>query len=327
MKKNEGWNGRDLNDSLVFPPGKREQYPMRGWLNHWREATVALGRIYETHVTAPGGKVSKRKFFLSVGTGVIFGVKDSPKSTLWLLTAKHVLCEPSEDWDPSSLVLRFSWMDEMSVEQYPGVTLPLKVAGKRQWHSHPNKTVDLACIPLRFRKAPPGRKTWPLVSFEEIGTKTDLYEGEPIVVLGYPDTLAPDFGARPMVRQGIVSWVSSKTPESSLFCIDSHVFPGNSGGPVFRWTEKLDRSKRNQGKPDVCFLGLVTQARIHQLHLLAGGKEIEIHLQKKKPHETLFSQSYIGLGLVEPATRVKELLQLAQKKKSRKRKTGPTAKK
>ena len=300
---------------------------MREWLNHWRDATVALGRIYEYHVTLPNGKVSKRKTFLSVGTGVIFGLKDSPKSTPWLLTAKHVLWEPSEDWDPSSLIIRFSWMDEMPVEKYPGFTLPLKVAGKRKWIPHPDKKVDLACVPLPLRKRPEGRKTWPRVSFEEIGTTKDLYEGEPIVLLGYPDTLAPDFGARPLVRQGIVSWVSSKSPDSSLFCIDSHVFPGNSGGPVFRWSEHLDSPKRPKGKAAVCFLGLVTQARIHQLHLLAGGKEIEIHLQKKKPHETLFSQSYIGLGLVEPATRVKELLQLAKKKKARKGKTKPTLKK
>lgn len=291
---------------------------MRGWLNHWREATVALGRIYETHVTLPSGRVSKRKIFLSVGTGVIFGVDASQKSRPWLLTAKHVLSQPSEDWAPSSLIIRFSWMDEMSVEKFHGITLPLKVRGKQQWIPHPDKKVDLACVPLPLRKKPYGRKTWPRISFEEIGTKKDLYEGEPIVLLGYPDTLAPDFGARPLVRQGIVSWVSSKAPDSSLFCIDSHVFPGNSGGPVFRWSDSRDHSKRNQEKTDVCFLGLVTQARIHQLRLLAGGKEIEVFLQKKKPQETLFSQSYIGLGLVEPATRVKELLQIVQKQKPRK---------
>ena len=300
---------------------------MRKWLNHWRDATVALGRIYETHVTLTGGKVSKQKIFLSVGTGVIFGLNDSTKSTLWLLTARHVLWEPSEDWEPSSLIMRFSWMDELSLEENPGTMLPLKVAGKRQWFPHPDKKVDLACIPLRFRKAPHGRKSWPRISFQEIGNTKDLYEGEPIVLLGYPDTLAPDFGARPIVRQGIVSWVSSKTPDSSLFCIDSQVFPGNSGGPVFRWSENLDHSKPTQGKAHVCFLGLVTQARIHQLHLLAGGKEVEVHLQKKKPHETLFSQSYIGLGMVEPATRVKELLKVAQRQKARKRKTKPTLKK
>lgn len=300
---------------------------MRGWLNHWREATVALGRLYEYHVTLSNGKVSKRQIFLSVGTGVIFSLKDSPKTTPWLLTARHVLCEPKEDWNPSSLMIRFSWMDEMPVEGSVGMTLPLKVKGKRKWIPHPDKKVDLACVPLPSRKKPYGRTIWPVVSFEEIGTTKDLYEGEPIVLLGYPDTLAPDFGARPLFRQGIVSWVSSKSPESSLFCIDSHVFPGNSGGPVFRWSENLDRPKRPKGRNDVCFLGLVSQARIHQLRLLAGGKEIEIYLQKKKPHETLFSQSYIGLGLVEPATRVKELLEIAQKQIARKRKSKPSLKK
>ncbi len=217
-------------------------------------------------------------------------------------------------------------MDEIPVDQTSGITVTLKVKGKHQWIPHPDKSVDLACIPLPVRKRLNGRTTWPRVSCGEIGTAKDLYEGEPIVLLGYPDTLAPDFGARPIVRQGIVSWVSSKAPQSSLFCIDSHVFPGNSGGPVFRWSEILDRRKHKPRKGGVCFLGLVAQARIHQLPLLAGGKEIEIHLKKKRPQETLLSQSYIGLGLVEPATRVKELLQFAQKHTTRKRKTKAKAK-
>jgi len=242
---------------------------MRGCLNHWRDATAALGRMYECHVTLKNGKSSKRKVFLSVGTGVIVGLQGRSQHTPWLLTAKHVLFEPSEHWDPSSLILRFSWMDEMPVDQPPGITIALKVAGKRKWIPHPDKHVDLACMPLPPRKNLFGRKTWPMVTVPEIGTTKDIYEGEPIVALGYPDTLAPDFGARPIVRQGIVSWVSSKKPESSLFCIDSQVFPGNSGGPVFRWSDNVNRPKRSREKPEVCFLGIVTQARIHQLHLLA----------------------------------------------------------
>ena len=76
-----------------------------------------------------------------------------------------------------------------------------------------------------------------------------------------------------------------------------------------------ERLVRKKGKRRSCFLGIVTQARIHQLPLLAGGREIEIHLRKTKSKESLLSQSYIGLGLVEPATRVKELLMLVKKGK------------
>jgi hypothetical protein len=136
------------------------------------------------------------------------------------------------------------------------------------------------------------------------------------MLLGYPDAIGPDLSAKALVRQGIVSWVSPTKPESTVFWIDGHVFPGNSGGPVFKLPAGIDRQGHFATRGDVSFLGIVTQTRIHQLPLMAGGQEIGITFEgnkRKKTAETLLSQSYTDIGLVEPVFRVKQLLAFAAK--------------
>ena len=77
----------------------------------------------------------------------------------------------------------------------------------------------------------------------------------------------------------------------------------------------IDRQGYFASLGDVSFLGIVTQTRIHQIPLIAGGQEIEITLQRKKVPETLLSQNYTGIGLAEPVFRVKQLLSSAAKQK------------
>lgn len=284
----------------------------KGRIDPWRAATVALGQIFQGEVKEPGKKASKRRFFIVVGTGVLFGFHNDPPNMAWLVTAKHVLWEPSGDWDPAYLNLRFSWFDERPVDEYHGIRVNLKSGARHRWIAHPDENVDLACLPLTLQKTEFEGKTLPRIRFADIGTTQDLYQGAPVIFLGYPDAFTPDHGARALLRQGIVSWVSPTQPETKLFWVDGQVFPGNSGGPVFQAPSSSGLSGRLNRKGSVSFLGIVTQARIHQLPLLSSGKEIELRFGKKKPSEPLFSQNYIGLGLVEPAVRVKQLLMAAR---------------
>jgi S1-C subfamily serine protease len=59
----------------------------------------------------------------------------------------------------------------------------------------------------------------------------NLFEGDEIFFLGFP--LGIDTGIqnalRPIVRAGIISLIQ----QDKNFIIDAHVFPGNSGSPVF----------------------------------------------------------------------------------------------
>lgn len=286
---------------------------MAGWIDRWRDATVAIGRIYEADIPSSKGRIVKKKMFIVVGTGVIFGLQHDPTHTPWLVTAKHVFKDSHDRWAPSHLQLRFSWFDEKRVDQYFGVGFNLQHKGNHYWLSHPNRQVDLACIPLSLSKKQTGKTELPKIRFGDFGTADEIYEGAPLMLLGYPDAIGPDLSAKALVRQGIVSWVSPTKPESTVFWIDGHVFPGNSGGPVFKLPAGIDRQGHFATGGDVSFLGIVTQTRIHQLPLMA---EIGITFERderKKTAETLLSQSYTDIGLVEPVFRVKQLLAFAAK--------------
>lgn len=290
---------------------------MTAWIDAWRDATVAIGQIYRAEVKQPDGRIVKKKLFVVVGTGVIFGLRGKPNETRWLVTAKHVFRDPAEHWEPDRLYLRFSWCDEQPVDEYFGVPVDLRKGSRQRWIAHPDKNVDLACLPLVLTREQTGMAMAPGVRLGDFASAEDIYESAPVVVLGYPGAVGPHFWSRAIVRQGIVSWVSPAKPQAEVFLIDSNVFPGNSGGPVFKLPSGTDRQGRFAAGRKVGLLGIVTQARIQKLPLIAGGKELEVQLKGKKRPETLFVPSFVGLGVVEPAFRVKQLLSAAAKSRKR----------
>ncbi len=284
---------------------------LTAWIDPWRDATVAIGHIHSFPVTGRAGKLSRRDFFVVVGTGVMFWLKDDPTGTPWLVTAKHVFLDQTEGWDPAHLQIRFSWLDDQPVHEHFGVRITLKQRGRRRWLAHPDPAVDLACLPLTIPPDQVGRTRVPTVTTDDFAAAKDIYEGAPVVVLGYPGAVGPHFWTRAIVRQGIISWVSPTKPQSTPFLIDSNVFPGNSGGPVFKLPAGTDRHGHFTAGGKVALLGIVTQARIQKLPLTVGGKELEVQLKGRKKPETPFVPSFIGLGVIEPALRIKQLLAAA----------------
>ncbi len=281
---------------------------MAGWIDRWRAATVAIGLVQEGTVRSAAGRVSTKKFFAVAGTGVLFSLEGSRDRITWLVTAKHVFFDPAGNWRPSTLSMLFSRSSRGRMAQEVKIPLQLRRAGRRCWFPHPNAAVDLACLPLPRKMRPPRPAGLPSIAWEDIAKTADLYEGVPVAVLGYPAALDSPDSARTIVRQGIVSWVSPTRPGSQVFLIDSHVFPGNSGGPVFRLPAAVDRQGQRAGGGAVALLGIVTQARIQSFPLLAGGKQVELYLQGRRAPEPLLAPSFLGLGLVEPAYRIKQLL-------------------
>ncbi|TAJ07999.1 MAG: serine protease [Nitrospirae bacterium] len=284
---------------------------LTAWIDPWRDATVAIGHVHSFPVTGRGGQPSRRNFFVVIGTGVMFWLKNDPTRTPWLVTAKHVFLDQAEGWAPSHLQIRFSWLDAQPVDEHLGVRITLKQRGRRRWLAHPDPAVDLACLPLAIPPEQAGRTRVPTVTMDDFAAAKDIYEGAPVVVLGYPGAVGPHFWTRAIVRQGIISWVSPTQPQSTPFLIDSNVFPGNSGGPVFKLPAGTDRHGHFAAGGKVALLGIVTQARIQKLPLTVGGKELEVQLKGKKRPETPFVPSFIGLGVIEPAFRVKQLLSAA----------------
>jgi len=286
-----------------------EATPQRAWLEYWREATVALGTTTKANIVLPDGNESERDIFGVIGTGVIFGLPEDQSKTPWLVTARHVFHDPTRGWDPESIRLRFAWFEDRPVEDYLGIAIPLKYKGKHLWTAHPMPSVDLAAIPLRIPKEAAEREGIAFVPLGNFATPDDIYEGASVTILGYPAAVGPAFWTRSVVRSGVIAWVNPTNPAGEQLLIDSMVFPGNSGGPVFRIPTGLDRYGNFVvgGRP--AFLGIVTQGRKHRMPLIVEGKRI--HMQGPRGPIDIVTEDWIGVGIVEPASRVAELLKAA----------------
>ena len=288
-----------------------EAPPQPTWLQYWREATVALGTVKKAKIVLPDEKVSERDVFGIVGTGVIFGLSEDESKTPWLVTAKHVFCDPTIGWEPEVIQLRFAWFEDRPVEGYLGIPIRLKDKGKRLWTPHPTASVDLAAIPLRIAKDVAGRESVPFVPLGNFASADDIYEGAPVIVLGYPGAVGPTFWTRAVVRSGIIAWVNPKNPAGEQLVIDSMIFPGNSGGPAFKIPTGIDRHGNFAIGGRVAFLGIVSQGRKQVMPLVAEGKQIEI--QGSQGPISVVTEQWIGVGILEPPVRVAELLKAAVK--------------
>src|SRR5260221_1484539 len=193
----------------------------KSWLDHWRESTVALGTAQRE-----GGK----PHFAAIATGVIVGSVPGQKRP-WLVTAKHVFYNPSENWEPSYILVRFSWFETRKVDEYLGVAVALKHNGRRTWVAHPDPDVDLAYVPLNVTPQEAGKSELQAIVLSQFASPAEVYEAAPVLVLGYPAAVGAGFQVRALLRQGVIAWVSPDKPEAKPFLIDANIFPGNSGGP------------------------------------------------------------------------------------------------
>lgn len=249
-----------------------------------------------------------------VGSGLLADV-ETGRRRRWILTAKHIFSSPRERWKPVDLRLLVPRGVGPRVEAGAGCRIPLLRHGRRQWFAHPNRRVDLACVPVSNWVGP---KTVPVLSLDQLQAQAAMVVGTPIMLLGYPEIGRGSY-VQALVRQGVVSWVSPNRSRSSPFLIDSHVFPGNSGGPVLALARGFDRTTEDSMAEPARFIGLATQSRILELPMLAGGKEVEIHLKGRKPSQALLAPQFVGIGLVEPALRVGQLLAAACRWEQRRR--------
>lgn len=279
--------------------------PPKSWLDTARGATVALGTATRAKVTTDG-VTTEREVFVAFGTGAIFGVGGKPL----LITAKRNLHDPEARWDPDTVRLRFAWFEGRPVEDDLGVEVPLKKAGQRLWVGHPS--ADLAGLPLHVTKAAAGRDELQHIPTTTFAADDDIFEGAPIVVLGYPGAVGHAFWTRAVVRGGTVAWVDPTAPTLKPLLIDSQLFPGNSGGPVFRVPTGIDKSgdfRWPQGGK-VTFLGIVSRGPTTRMPPAAESGRTRIEIDGPKGKEAVVAPQLTGLGLVEPAARVRELIEL-----------------
>jgi hypothetical protein len=273
---------------LILCASTAAQAGGKSWLDHWRESTVALGVARRE-----GGK----QIFAAVATGVIVGSVPGQKRP-WLVTAKHVFYNPAENWEPSYILVRFSWFEMRTVGDYLGVAVPLKQNGRRTWVAHPDPDVDLAYVPLSVTPQEAGRSELQAIVLSQFALPTEVYEAAPVLVLGYPAAVGAGFQVRALLRQGVIAWVSPDRPAAKPFLIDANIFPGNSGGPVLYLPQGIDPQGHVLTGGSVKFLGLVSQTRT-QSTLIATSKS--------QPEQSV-PLNFLGIGVIEPAQRVRELV-------------------
>lgn len=224
----------------------------------------------------------------------------------FLVTARHVFYDPLKNWDPESVQIRFNWFDQKPVDEYLGIKIKLKENNKHLWIGHQDNSVDLAALPLVISIKDAGRASVDPIPIQTYAEATDLYESASILAFGYPGAVGAAFWTKAVVRTGIVAWISPVNPLSSTFLIDSLIFPGNSGGPVFKVPTGVDQFGNLNVGGKSAFLGIVSQGRKEGNPLYAGGKAIII--QGPTGTVALVSEQWVGIGVVEPAAKVNELL-------------------
>ncbi len=289
----------ELSAAAQAPPGK-------SWMEAVKDATVAIGTVRKASVQAPAGRV-ERDIFAIVGTGVIMLAPGQTKGPPWLVTAKHILYNREMQWDPDSIQIRFNWFDHKPVDEYLGITIRLKEKGRRLWTAHKDPSVDLAAIPLDISIAEAGRATAGPVPVQAYASADDMFEGASVFVFGYPGAVGPSYWTKAVVRTGIVAWTDPERPLASPFLIDSAIYPGNSGGPVFKVPAGIDRRGNLSLGGQVAFLGIISQGRTAVNPLRAAGRQVE--LQGPAGPTAVLSEQWVGIGVVEPAERVRELLE------------------
>lgn len=282
-----------------------QEPPDKSWIAAVKDATVAIGTIRTARVQAPKGRADK-EIFAIVGTGVIMLPPEQTEGPPWLVTAKHVLYSPAMKWDPDSIQIRFNWFDHKPVDDYLGITIRLKEKNRRLWIAHKDPSVDLAAIPLDLSVREAGRATASPVPVQAYASANDVFEGASVLVFGYPGAVGPTYWTKAVVRAGIVAWTDPERPLANPFLIDSAIYPGNSGGPVFKVPTGLDRHGNLSLGGKVAFLGIISQGRKAINPLRAAGREVE--LQGPAGPTAVLSEQWVGIGVVEPAERVRELL-------------------
>lgn len=278
----------------------------QGVIDMFRASTVSIG---QTQLSIDANHHLSKKFLLR-GTGVLFYLKNSKVTIPCIITAKHVVYYPKQNWYPKELQIRFDDDDTLSFKEYTGLKINIKSGNYLRWYCLPDSNVDLACIPLI-----PGDnmdihdtdilKKSPVLPYNSIASNSDIFDGESIMVLGYPGFATENILVKSILRQGIISWTNPRKNINSTYLIDCNVFPGNSGGPVFIMPYGLGKADlKAGGKP--MFGGIVTEVYFEQQNATDSTTQNNMHNFQNKQ---IFVEQKTALGVVEPATRVRELLE------------------
>lgn len=248
------------------------------------------------------------------GTAFFVGVKDQKDENrfwVYLITAKHVLCEKEDGPFFQSVYIR---LDKIAGGT-EALELPVILSGEKQTiFVHPDPTVDLAVIPVLPDQTKYFFKFLPeeMITTQEQFKSLKIAEGSEIFFTGL---FIPHIGESrnlPIVRFGRVALVTPEKVEWNgkkldLYLIESSAYGGNSGSPVFFYLG----SDREPGSlvvgPPVLVLAGVMKGSFQDIK--------QVQVVNNSPIAVSFSN--LGISAVVPAYKLKELLQSPELTKRR----------
>ncbi|MGA2534511.1 MAG: trypsin-like peptidase domain-containing protein [Terracidiphilus sp.] len=252
--------------------------------------------------------VGNAQRFNVVGAGVLV----SPDSRhVILVTAKHVFDEPTQNWHPTQMRIRFSSQENKSFTEELGTPIQLlDPLGKNLWSALDDGS-DIAAIALTPNFA---QLVTDAVGYQDFAQADDVYDGSPVFVFGFPGDVSPLIGenglARAVTRSGVIAWTDPAGALESPLLLDSNILPGNSGGPAFRVPTGLSKYGSFNVGGRVAFLGVVTADLSKYYVVQADGRVIAMKFPDL-PVPSIEQVQVVGiggLGRVEPAFKVRKLV-------------------
>jgi hypothetical protein len=230
----------------------------------------------------------------STATG--FLVK-APNGDQWVLvTAHHVFAAMKAD---ECTVLLHTRDGSGNLTKSPQ-KLPVRKDGQPLWTKHPS--VDVAVMPVPFSSDQNlAVLPWEAIATADELSKMELQPGDLIRSVGYPHGNMfkgndLEFG---IVRVGcLATYPFPPSEQASTFLLDTNIFEGDSGGPVYVW--KLPSApglNREDGGHEKIIGMIVAQHFVDEQFTL-------IYQSGKFRHR-------MGLAIVVPSTLIRETVELA----------------
>jgi len=249
------------------------------------------------------------------GTAFFVGVKKPSEpnlATVYLVTAKHVLCKPDTTDFIDKVFFRLN-KKEGGSQINP---IPIKTEGEKcTVFTHNDPDVDIAVIPCL---PDPAKYDFKFIPDDMIITKevykelkiregsevffTGLFSGHPGVERNYPIVR---FGRVALVTDEKIEWELGK--QMDLYLIEAGSYGGNSGSPVF-FSLGSDR------EPGSIIIG----SPIYKLAGVMQGTFLDAQKVKFAETESVpISVSSMGIAAVVPGYKLHEVLFSEELKKSR----------
>jgi hypothetical protein len=212
---------------LIFDPVSPAARIPPSWLN----AVVAIGHTEQT----PTGPA-----WITEASGFFYGylVRDDPDPAkrgyeVYLITNRHVITNHAE--------VDFRLNPKKTADQGEIFNVPLidPATNRPAWFTHKNNDADVAGALINWKLLQDrgidveffcsDTNAADTAKMKDIGVSA----GDGVFVIGFPMNLAGKQRNYAIVRPGAIARVTDLIESAStMLMIDSHVFPGNSGGPV-----------------------------------------------------------------------------------------------